>query len=411
MIHSLPKQSFFFFALSLLSLFLFPRRVFAAIELTFSSPPAEISADQEFTVDVTLTGADEGKSYYIKGAFFQETGKYFGYSQNNNGEWKSWNDEFTQFFKITGNQTLPIKFKPDSTNSNFKGTGQYNFKLKRITEGGSETWHDQTATLTITQTSTPTITPEPTASQSIPTNISLSEIYGCPGTDEKEWVEIYNNNDQEFSLTDWKIRDSTENNKHTFSLTIAPHALLAIELNNSILNNSGDTVKLLNTLDQVQDEMSYPTCESNKSWIKHDGSWKETLSITKGGTNSYSAPTTKPPDPTNTPKPTSTPKPSATSKPTITSKTTSAQQILDENGELILDSTLSALESSPSGLVLGIETGENLNLPSEEEKNQESPPNQTNSKTTAIAALILGGLIFSGIGGYMAWMWYVKQRS
>lgn len=192
----------------------FPTPTFA-VTFTFQGAPSNILDNQSFPVNVTLTASNSaGKSYYIRGGFFQPSStSYFGYTKNNTGDWYNGRPSpilVTNFFKITLDQNSSwsniIEFKPDSSSTSYKGPGLYNFKIGRYTEGGSLTWcnnetnpcsisnininSSQTPTPTSTQapnqsstpTDSPLVTPTPTKSDSIETDSIESELEPNPTT-------------------------------------------------------------------------------------------------------------------------------------------------------------------------------------------------------------------------------------
>jgi hypothetical protein len=170
--------------------FLLARPVFAA-SFTFDGAPSSIYFEDNFAVNFHLqVNNSSGKSYFIKGAFSysQTPTSYFGYTKNNEGSWHNGSDK-NGYYKITmdenGEWEGAVEVKLDPYDSGYKGSGEYNFKLGRYTEGGSSpTYCDKeseacsvavikvtapTPTSTPTPTSppspTPTKTPTPTKSQ------------------------------------------------------------------------------------------------------------------------------------------------------------------------------------------------------------------------------------------------------
>jgi len=83
-----------------------------------------------------------------------------------------------------------------------------------------------TPTTTITNAPIPTETSTPTPYTLTPTpsidNVYLSEVMVNPSTGEKEWVEIYNNNDFSVNLVNWYLDDleNAGSSPKAFSLTI-----------------------------------------------------------------------------------------------------------------------------------------------------------------------------------------------
>lgn len=156
--------------------------------------------------------------------------------------------------------------------------------FQRIPDG--ETWATGSATIGLWNvsrekcTGEPTATPSPTTNTMTPTprtsltpppdnttNVYISEFYPAPLSGEKEWVELFNNNPFEVTLTDWYI-DDAENaggSPKSFTATISPQGYSVIELQVAILNNSGDEVRVLNPQKKVIDELMYEDAESGFS--------------------------------------------------------------------------------------------------------------------------------------------------
>jgi len=115
-------------------------------------------------------------------------------------------------------------------------------------------------TPTLSQEAPSTPTPSPTPIPSIDyAAIFISEVFPYPNVGGNEWVELYNANDFPVNLVEWYV-DDMENNGGTprrFSLTINPHEYKTIELSSALFNNTGDSVRLLNSEKQEKDSMEY----------------------------------------------------------------------------------------------------------------------------------------------------------
>lgn len=146
-----------------------------AATLTFSGVPSSISDTESFSVQVSFSiSSSPGTNYYIRAAFSHpdSPSNYFGYTKNNSGSWYNGTPsiDHTQYYKITLDENSQwsgaIEVKPDIEDTDYKGSGTYNFKLGRYTEAGSgPTWciTDGCSVASISITSpTPTPTPVPT---------------------------------------------------------------------------------------------------------------------------------------------------------------------------------------------------------------------------------------------------------
>jgi len=156
----------------------------------------------------------------------------------------------------------------DTWSNGFSTLGQYN-------ETGINCIIMPTPTPTLTPTPSPTDIPTPSPTNPPPTstlptsynNILISEVMIYPLPDQNEWIELFNNNSFDVSLTNWYI-DDVENGGTTpkrFSLNIPSYSFATIDLNSSIFNNDNDSVRLLD-FDKIQkDGFEYNQTTQNKS--------------------------------------------------------------------------------------------------------------------------------------------------
>lgn len=201
-----------------------------------------------------------------------------------------------------------------------------------------------TTAITITITPSPTeqitITPVPSVTESpalSPTtnfttydNIFISELMAYPGTNQHEWVEIFNNNDFAVTLTNWYL-DDIENGGSSpkiFSLAVPAHVYGVINLTSSMFNNTGDNVRLLDFAHVLKDSFEYQETSQNKTLGRTDfnsDSYCE-QEPTQGKPNNacLTAPT---PTAAPTTKPTPTPKKSPTPTPTKSVALSSINQL------------------------------------------------------------------------------------
>jgi len=121
-------------------------------------------------------------------------------------------------------------------------------------------------TLSLSPTSNPT--PTPTLALVSYQNIYLSEVYPNPQTGEKEWVEIYNDNDFIVNLNNWHIDDIEDggSSPKKFSLTIEPKSYGSVDLSTAMFNNDGDAVRLLDFEKKEKDSFEYKDSQKGKSF-------------------------------------------------------------------------------------------------------------------------------------------------
>jgi len=122
-------------------------------------------------------------------------------------------------------------------------------------------------TPTITIAPIPTETPAPTPTPQSYDNIFISEAFVNPPTGEKEWAEIYNNNDFPVSLNNWFIDDleNAGSSPKTLSLEISGKSYGVFNLTSSVFNNDGDNVRLLDFNKNLKDDFEYGKTEQGKS--------------------------------------------------------------------------------------------------------------------------------------------------
>lgn len=152
--------------------FLFPLPVYAATSVSFGGAPASADQSQELEFDVSLICLSCTGDSYLRGVFYPSGTSYFGFTQDNSGNWvNAAGGSCTEYYKVAvsdlqdGSWSGKLKVKPDTDNSFYSGPGEYLFKIGRYTGScGSPTWSDETTIAITGPTSTPT--PAPTAGAS-----------------------------------------------------------------------------------------------------------------------------------------------------------------------------------------------------------------------------------------------------
>lgn len=119
-----------------------------------------------------------------------------------------------------------------------------------------------------TPTNLADLTVSPTPSPSLYKNVYLSEVMVNPTTGEKEWVEIYNDNDFSISLKNWYVDDleNAGSSPKIFSLEISGKSYGVHNLTSSMFNNDGDSVRLLDFNKSLKDDFEYQKTEQGKSF-------------------------------------------------------------------------------------------------------------------------------------------------
>ncbi len=151
-----------------------------------------------------------------------------------------------------------------------------------------------------------------------------------------EWVELYNDSEDNVDISGWKLIDLANNSKTIPSVVINARGFFVYENSSGWLNNSGqESLVLKNSANETIDTLSYGTDgivgipSSDKSIGRSsDGSssWVNNLDWTKGSTNYL---ITTIPSPTETPTATETP----TSSPTPSKSIYKINKPKDENGQ------------------------------------------------------------------------------
>ncbi|MEK7097112.1 MAG: lamin tail domain-containing protein, partial [Patescibacteria group bacterium] len=180
-------------------------------------------------------------------------------------------------YKSSSGSGISYFRQPDATDSWATGSatlGFYNSSTEQTCLFPTLT-PSPTITLIPTLTPTPIASPEPTAeagttATSTPQsydNIYLSEVMVNPTTGEKEWVEIFNNNDFSVILNGWYIDDleNSGSSSKIFSLEISRKSYAVFNLTSSMFNNDGDSVLLLDSNKNLKDDFEYSKSEQGKT--------------------------------------------------------------------------------------------------------------------------------------------------
>ena len=136
---------------------------------TLNQLPSQINSNQSFSALITLILPIQLNTvFYLKGAFYAEgSSNYFGQTKYN-GNWLKNSGSYSTQFKIQtdaqGKWQGYIEFTPDTQDSGFDSSGEYNFKIGRYTATGSgPTWSDSQS-IYINEVITPSPSPSPSVS-------------------------------------------------------------------------------------------------------------------------------------------------------------------------------------------------------------------------------------------------------
>lgn len=271
--------------MALLLILAFPAKTEAAFSFQIDKISPETISSNEAEITVGLIITDLPSESYFRVAFQKSDGaSYFGYLKNDAGNWVQTSENCSNFFhvtdKTTANLEIPLKVGDAQIES-----GTYNIKAHRYTMSCSNTPATNSIPLTIVM---PTTEPTPSLPQPSPTlppasptqqptmtpaelptpiitptvsykKIFLSEVMVHPNPGEKEWVELYNDNDFPVNLANWYV-DDVENGGVTpkkFSLDIPKKSYRTTTLPTNIFNDSGDSVRLLDYSQSLVDSFDY----------------------------------------------------------------------------------------------------------------------------------------------------------
>ena len=126
-------------------------------------------------------------------------------------------------------------------------------------------------------------------------NLIISEFMSNPvGSDDMEWIEIYNSSDKEIDLTGWRLDDQEGGSKpYIFpansNIVSSEFLVISREESKLSLNNSGDAVRLLTPLEDLWQEVVYETIPEGQSqaWDFVNHEWFINQTPSPGAINLY----------------------------------------------------------------------------------------------------------------------------
>ncbi|QQG44540.1 MAG: lamin tail domain-containing protein [Candidatus Roizmanbacteria bacterium] len=176
--------------------------------------------------------------------------------------------------------------------------------------------------------------------------LRLNEIYPAPSSGQEEWVELYNDEDKQIDISGYSLTDAA-NNKITLPATIGPLSFISATSSN-VLNNSGDTLNLKNSLNEIIEIITYSGSFNNeKSYARcpdGNGSWSIVTTLTRNQPNPCPSST-----PTLTPTYAIEPTPTiAQTIPTPELTSTPSATLIPTTSETIIPTSLPTTIPSPS---------------------------------------------------------------
>lgn len=193
-----------------------------------------------------------------------------------------------------------------------------------IWTAGTPTKSSENNCPTPTPLPSPPVTPvvstsiEPTQSlQASYSGIYINEVFPAPESGNKEWIELFNSNTSDITLTNWYV------DSHQVTVSIPSNGYAVIEMSSSTFTNTGDTIQLLDSSKTVKDTFSYTYSEKGLSWGKDGTSQSFCLQLpSRGITNNICNSPTESSPKTGTTKPASGSSKSSSTKSQSVSVTT-----------------------------------------------------------------------------------------
>lgn len=183
-------------------------------------------------------------------------------------------------------------------------------------------------------------------------SILINEIMPHPTSSNKEWIELYNNSLLDIDTTHWIITELTSSGNvtpHNLPTVIIPtHLTCFYEFSSSVLNDSGDTVSLIDSAGAQIDSYTYTSSFLNKTFsrVPDENAWQTSMTDpTKSATNCNTLSPPSTPAPTSSSAPISTPTSAPTSSPVFSASGAPSQINSDQSFSVQINITL---PSSPN---------------------------------------------------------------
>lgn len=119
-------------------------------------------------------------------------------------------------------------------------------------------------------------------------SVLLSELLPDPeGSDATdEWIAVVNSGSTAVNLAGWTLRDgSKEYVVDSATIAAGEELIFSVAETKISLNNSGETIELVDPFDAVIDSTTYADGESGWSWARYEADWNWTSEPTPGAAN------------------------------------------------------------------------------------------------------------------------------
>ncbi len=120
----------------------------------------------------------------------------------------------------------------------------------------------------------------------------INEFVSDPITGENEWVEVYNSGDEVYILAGYTIREASGKTTNLPDQYLTSGQYVVVESIKGNLNNSGDTIELLDADGAVLDSVAYgdgseapAVTDPNAVALNENNEWQETTITTPGEAN------------------------------------------------------------------------------------------------------------------------------
>ena len=266
--------------------FLFPAPILAQNNIEIVDLPESVAIEEEFELSVEIA-MPASSTYYIKaraGAALNSMRMALTY----NSSTKTW----------LGDTSAWLGFPVISTDENGFWSGNLKVKIKEGSQTGlnlilislrkvSTGKKSNSATVEFILVKNTTKNSATNNSSDKNLKVILNEFSPAP-EGNREWVEIYNPNSSTVDLTGWQIDDIPKGSS-PFKIPDKTKIIskgYKVFYFSSKLNNSGDTLRLINSNGKVLEKFSYGKVEKDTVFAKDSkGAWKSTTTPTPGKEN------------------------------------------------------------------------------------------------------------------------------
>jgi len=244
-------------------------------------------------------------------------------------------------------------------------------------------WQLDDPKLTVTHTTKPS--PSPTPISIDPNSILLTEIMACPSDNQDEWIELFNNSNQEVELNEWQIQDTAQHQVE-LNTVLPPQTYVVYSWTNQILNNSGDELAIYADNNTLHSQAVFETCQAGLSWQLSNNIWH------------LDQPSPNKPSLLLSSSPTASPTNSITPVPTLENDSHPASHVTLAPTTLPPQSPHFPLPILPSSTQATL-SGVNIN-------SNQHQDNEANQSPLSSLSVIIGGLFFQIAGGVT---WYENK--